>query len=114
GTDVYLFSSVQKNIRGKVFDIVTMQEPSLSAPPRELGFTTDLGPHWEPWMYIRELWSNMKDEGGSCAMGHGGPFVEGETRIVCVGPRIEQAFQDRGSFILPEMKPLASTEFADV
>lgn len=30
----------------------------------EAGFTTGLGPHWQPWMALRELISNGLDEGG--------------------------------------------------
>ena len=32
-----------------------------------LPFTTDLGAHWEPWMWFRELEANTRDEGGTTA-----------------------------------------------
>lgn len=53
------FGTVRKVIRGKEFQIVTMNG-------KQLGFTNQLGAHWEPWMAFRELWSNCMDEAGTC------------------------------------------------
>src|SRR5690606_17354524 len=52
------FGIKTKTIRGKEFDIITMNG-------RQLGFTTHLGHHWQPWMAYRELWSNARDEEGT-------------------------------------------------
>lgn len=32
----------------------------------QTSFAKNLGWNWEPWMILRELWSNMVDEGGYC------------------------------------------------
>jgi len=61
--DEFTFASRVDLVRGKEFSFVTMQ--NLRGDPAEIGFTTDLGAHWEPWMIFRELYSNMLDENGS-------------------------------------------------
>lgn len=106
GGKTYYFYSRRTNVRGKDFQIVCMKILDGNAEPemRELGFTSDLGKHWQPWMYIRELWSNMKDEGGT----HGyltekeANLPEGETRILISGRVLEAAYANLKYFILPE------------
>jgi hypothetical protein len=58
GLDRFEFGVQQDTIRGKDFSIVTMNSQAL-------GFTTELGRNWEPWMAFRELYSNMLDEAGT-------------------------------------------------
>lgn len=58
GKRLYVFGVREKTIRGKKFKIVTMND-------RDLGYTDQMGLHWEPWMAYRELWSNCKDEAGT-------------------------------------------------
>lgn len=42
-----------------------MREPSASTEEEiKTGFAKNLGHNWELWMALRELWSNMLDEGG--------------------------------------------------
>lgn len=57
GKSKYTFSSKKRKMRGQQFNLVYMND-------EQLGFTTDLGKHWEPWMLFREIYSNMLDEGG--------------------------------------------------
>lgn len=64
GEQAYVFHSLTENIRGKSFDVVHMSSVDGDLT---LGFTTDLGKHWEPWMIYRELRSNAMDEGGNVA-----------------------------------------------
>ena len=52
------FTTQTSDIRGKKFHVVHHNG-------NPCGFTTELGKHWEPWMYFRELASNALDEGGS-------------------------------------------------
>lgn len=112
GEDKYVFDVESRNVRGKVFDLVILEHLNTGAR-RELGFTTDLGPHWEPWMLIRELWSNMKDEGGWCGYDLG-EFPEGHTRILVTGRELEEAFANRREFLLPENEtPNWRTEYGD-
>jgi hypothetical protein len=53
----YHFVAHAETIRGKDFNFIRMNDLLL-------GFTTDLGKNWEPWMWYRELASNTYDEGG--------------------------------------------------
>lgn len=57
GVSVYSFEVVKEDIRGKDFDIVSMNGSPL-------GFTTQLGRDWEPWMAVREILCNCEDEKG--------------------------------------------------
>ena len=50
------------DIRGKSFDLVYMQRGNDE--PVSMGFTTELGKTWQPWMALRELMSNTMDENG--------------------------------------------------
>lgn len=52
------FGTERITVRGKGFDVVTMNGESLN-------FTTELGKTWEMWMAFRELYCNCKDEGGN-------------------------------------------------
>ena len=53
----YAFDAVEKNIRGKAFNICRCNG-------KDLPFTTELGKTWELWQAYRELYSNCLDEGG--------------------------------------------------
>lgn len=57
GESRFDFGTAREVIRGKEFEIVTMNETAL-------GFTTEFGKNWKPWMLYRELASNTIDEGG--------------------------------------------------
>ena len=57
GESLIEFFSEPRTIRGKEFQIVILRENNID---RELSFTVDLGRNWEPWMALRELWSNAK------------------------------------------------------
>lgn len=57
GDDRHDLGKRSRKIQGEAFDVVTLDN-------KELGFTTQLGRNWEPWMVLRELGSNATDEGG--------------------------------------------------
>lgn len=57
GTESFKFGVKKTTIRGRDFDLVTMNGV-------ELGFTTDLGKMWKMWMAYRELYCNCCDEDG--------------------------------------------------
>lgn len=61
GLDEYAFTTEEKTIRGKSFDLCVMHGPYDSV---ELGFTTELGKNWEVWQAYREIHSNCLDENG--------------------------------------------------
>lgn len=64
----YDFVAIPEEVRGKTFHFVHMETRRLGVEggtSQPLGFTTELGKHWAPWMAYRELRSNTMDEGGS-------------------------------------------------
>lgn len=91
------FSFKKESIRGKDFNIVCMNG-------RKLGFTDQLGLHWEPWMAYRELASNVKDEGGTVRIYDLGdeppPPSRGVTQVVVECPSLEKAHRERGTLFL--------------
>lgn len=61
-----------------------------------LGFTVELGKDWEPWMAIRELGCNARDEGGDFLLWadpNWGPSGDG-TEIVVNWPKVEETWAD--------------------
>ena len=58
----FQFEIEPDTIRGKEFQFINMVE--AAKPPLRLGFTTDFGKTWEPWMVYRELMTNAIDEYG--------------------------------------------------
>ena len=105
----YDFSVSPTTIRGKSFDIVTVNG-------QELGFTTALGRAWEAWMAFRELYSNARDENGGMewigtrADWHPEP---GETAIIVEGDAVESAWKERHAFIL-STRPYRETAICDI
>ena len=55
GENRYEFYTESVTLRGKEFKKCFMRGPADSVP---LGFTTDLGRDWKPWMAYRELFTN--------------------------------------------------------
>lgn len=51
------FHTKEKVIRGETFQSIWMND-------LELPYTTNLGRDWQPWMAIREIFSNCRDESG--------------------------------------------------
>jgi hypothetical protein len=83
-----------------------------------LGFTTELGKHWEPWMVLRELWCNARDEGGS-AQQHADSDWEGisvpvdDTVVAVDWDELELAWQEREDIVVghtPLVLQLGSVE----
>lgn len=67
GEQMLNFLSFPSEIRGKTFNIVHLDNGVDRLQP--LGFTTDLGKDWQPWMAYRELESNVRDEQGQSYAG---------------------------------------------
>jgi hypothetical protein len=82
-------------MRGKDFDFVFLDE-------QPLGFTTELGRTWEPWMAYRELYCNAKDETDwSVRCLDAAPEPEaGKTRFIIEGEPLLKAHEARAEFIL--------------
>ena len=109
GANEFRFSTEEQEIRGKRFGVLTM----YSRYDRSLlGFTTDLGKRWEPWMVYRELWCNARDEPGfRVYAASSNPLPKaGLTRVIVSGPRIEQAHAERDDFILGNRSPLHAVD----
>ena len=86
GLSPHEFGVIRKTIRGKDFDIVTMNG-------QELGFTTELGKNWKSWMTMRELESNCRDEGGVSKIGRLEPS-EGTTTIHVTEVGVQDAYMN--------------------
>ena len=69
GENKYEFYTVEKEIRGKVFNICHMRS---KFDKTSLGFTTELGSNWEIWQAYRELYTN-------CVIDEGGRVLHGKT-----------------------------------
>lgn len=74
--------------------------------------TTAMGPDWEPWFAIRELYCNALDEGGAAMTVTQKPTgLEGSTRVfVGLTGVLEDFFKQRERFILVHEKPEASVK----
>src|SRR5882724_7969094 len=60
GLQEFNFATQKEKFRGKDFDFVFMRRGDQHGSEaifseKALGFTLELGKHWEPWMAIREL-----------------------------------------------------------
>ena len=114
GNQRFCFSTKTEIIRGKSFEIAYMQSqrPKFDNPDvledfeLQLGWTTDFGKTWEPWMVYRELYSNTIDEGGEvfpCEM-QAAPRPD-FTNIYVSG--LDQIHLERAKhFIMPEEESL--------
>ena len=108
GAAEFNFVAEDQEIRGRTFGILSMCGPCGRAA---LGFTTEFGKRWEPWMVYRELWCNAYDEPSPRVYAledHGSAPTPkaGLTRVIVRGPKIEMAHQDRNTFILQDRIPL--------
>lgn len=107
GTDRHQLGVASTSVRGKDFDLVTMDGV-------ELGFTTQLGRDWEPWMAFRELACNATDEGGCYYLAqepHAGSADE--TVIEVTGGGMVNAYHDRHDIIL-EAEPLIANSQLEI
>jgi hypothetical protein len=95
GKQEHRFATADKSVRGKEFQVVTMDG-------QELGFTTTLGRDWQPWMAFRELACNAIDEGGRyyAERNEVGEIAEDETVIVIQSEEIEDAYYARSEILL--------------
>lgn len=57
GGDFVEIASIEKDIDGNKFDVICINA-------KETSITAQMGYDWEPWMVVREIYSNALDEGG--------------------------------------------------
>lgn len=105
GLAEFSFRAEQTKIRGQAFSVLVMHS---KIDQLQLGFTTELGKRWEPWMVYRELWCNAHDEPKPrvYVTDKAPSPVAGLTRVIVSGPKIERAHETRSEFILEGRKPL--------
>lgn len=108
GENEFYFTTRKEDFRGKSFQFVFMRQGEGSKAifsEKPLGFTLELGKHWEPWMAIRELESNARDEGGRSFIDEDYQLSPDTTTIVISGVAAESAYSKlRDIFI--NTKPL--------
>lgn len=92
----YRFEMREKLIRGEPFQLIYMND-------QPLGFTTQLGRNWQPWMAFRELHSNTLDEGGETS---DRPLV-GRTVIKVGGDVYTNVYHNRHEIFLNKRSPHA-------
>lgn len=116
GSERIDFEMVGVEMKGQTFSEVVMVSSGGAARER-LGFTTQLGRDWEPWMAHRELACNARDEGGSWALVHaddlegltyGAPDGPDETVILVEWSEMDDAVREGGACVFaPEGETLA-------
>lgn len=107
GRNCYTFGTQIMEVRGKPFEVVTMNG-------QPLGFTTELGKTWELWQACRELYCNCIDERGQVHRSWGCSAAEEEKTIIAVsGSLFEAVFDNLHEFIL-QSAPIATQEHADI
>ena len=55
-------------VRGRSIKLREKEFTQVLLNDEPLGFTTELGKQWEPWMVVRELYSNAMDESGDTSV----------------------------------------------
>ena len=106
GETEYVFAAQPETIRGKTFQFITMNG-------QPLGFTTELGKNWAPWMAYREFYCNAMDEGGEVrvATERPEPFT-GRTVIAIRGGSMLRAHQNRHEWLISGA-PFAANSWAE-
>lgn len=110
GKQELCFKTQTVDMKGKAFEEVMLEGWNATAQ-QSLGFTTALGKDWEPWMALRELACNARDEGGDFKLTDMPAVPEcfsakdDETVIVVEWEAMDAAMAD-GSVFAPAGEPL--------
>lgn len=116
GEEEYSFFTKEEHFRGKQFAFVYMERlrNGISQSDRiALGFTLELGKHWEPWMAIRELESNVRDEDGQSFANADYQLSPVTTTIVIEGAIAESAYSKLPDIFISS-KPLWGNQSIEV
>lgn len=121
GEQHFSFETHTENIRGENFDIIHMlrhkpeQTDGRSGTLLSLGFTTQLGKNWKPWMAYRELFCNAKDEGGGVEKLGFTSWKPGETNIFVEWDEFDEVFAEHSKYFIPDnRKPIFKTSEVEV
>lgn len=112
GEEEHTFSAEKDTFRGKEFDFVRMDSTDDKVG-RSLGFTLELGKHWEPWMAIRELESNARDEDGRSFANADYQLAADTTTIVIEGAVAETAYSQLPDIFI-STKPIWANDTTEV
>jgi hypothetical protein len=107
------FAAEAIDFRGQAFSQVVMTTTlpgDADGTPAVLGFTTEYGKTWEPWMIFREPYANMLDEEGTLTLGYGENPEAGFTTIIVRCPALMSPYHDRDAIILPPNFPAVHTD----
>lgn len=94
------FSVKKKDVRGKEFDIVQIND-------EDMPFTTKLGINWQMWQAFRELYCNTIDENGTIYLSDSLPTPEeNKTFFIIEGSKIRNEYFNKDEIILSADKSL--------
>jgi hypothetical protein len=113
GGEVVIFSDGQRfDIAGEKLTLRDKEFTRVTINGEPLGFTTELGKQWEPWMVVRELYSNALDESGD-TMIDSSPISEddfpGRTAIVLRGDCFLSVWESRQNYFLSQAEARVHT-----
>lgn len=108
GLDKYEFRLAKMDFRGTEQDAIEYRKGK--GKWTQLGYGSNFGKTWEPWMAFRELYCNTKDEDGDVYNRKLAPEA-GKTTIVIEGiPALVEAYEKRSAFMLdPNIKPISKS-----
>lgn len=110
GLEEYEFYTSDVDFRGKTFAKVRMRKrkgPLARWRYEALPFTTELGKHWKPWMLMRELEANTRDEDGVSHINRPAQPRADCSVIEVACPEVEEAYDQLESvFMNPARKPI--------
>jgi hypothetical protein len=111
GGQAYKLSTETRTFRGKEFSQVLLLSGEDFSTTIPLGFTTELGKNWEPWMAFREFYCNALDEGGSVWLGKlDRRVLDSERTYISIRhPKFEEVYENRDLYFLTT-KPAAVIE----
>jgi hypothetical protein len=90
----YKFEKKQMQMRGKDFEVITMNG-------EELPFTTELGKNWQLWQAYREILCNCLDEGGHVYMAKNGfDGSDQKTFVVVGGDEFSELYKSKNKIML--------------
>lgn len=113
GLEEYEFYTKDEDFRGQTFARVRMKRRKgilAKWQYEEMPFTTELGKHWKPWMAVRELEANCRDEenGSSTIIGTDGPLQylprEGRTLIAIECGELEDSYSKLTDIFLDDAR----------
>jgi hypothetical protein len=113
GGEIVIFSGGERyDVAGEKLTLRDKEFTRVTINGEPLGFTTELGKQWEPWMVVRELYSNALDENGD-TMIDSAPISEGDfpgrTVIILRGECFLSVWENRQNYFLSQTEARVHT-----